>query len=220
MAKKIPKGQINKVKANFGNLSKVIQKLDKKISIRVGILGKEATAKHPGSDLTNAALGAVHEFGATIKIPPRDISVYRSIDKDGNFKYGGRFRKKTAASVNWQEDYHLSETEVVIPTRSFLRMPLLSPEGKKALQVWSVKDKEALIEYLNNDNVSAVVLANVIGAKALERVHKAFETDGFGNWKPITQASRNRRVGDPNNPTLVDTGDLKSSITFEVKTLN
>ena len=58
--------------------------------------------------------------------------------------------------------------------------------AKKALQVWNISEKRALIEYLNNDGTSAEVLANAIGAKALDRVLEAFDTGGFGKWKPIT----------------------------------
>lgn len=212
-------GRINKSRINFGKLSDVIQKLEKKRSIRVGILQNEGTQKVKDSNLTMADLAAVHEFGTTINISERDISVYRSIDSDGDFKYGGQFRKKNAKSTNWQEDYHVGETEIVIPTRSFLRMPLLSSEGKKALQVWSVEDKERFIDYLDKDTKSGDVLATTIAHKAYERVMQAFETEGFGNWKPTTQASRQRRKGSPDNPTLINTGDLRDAVTSKVKEL-
>lgn len=201
-------GRVNKSRIRYGKISDIIQKLDKKFSIRVGILGNNATKKAGDSSLTMAELGAVHEFGATINHPGGTPYL---IKEDG-----------TAQFVSKDKGKKLPKTkphEIVIPTRSFLRMPLLSSEGKKALQVWSVDEKEAFIEYLNKDTVSADVLAKTIGAKALERVLDAFKTDGFGNWKPTMAATRRRRKGSPSNPTLEDTGDLKDSITFEINEL-
>lgn len=194
---KIPRGQVNKVTVNFGKLSKVLQKLDKKRSIRVGILGKDGIQKVADSDLTMAELGAVHEFGARIKVTPK---------MRGFLGYLGIHLKKET-------------TEIVIPIRSFLRAALLTKEGKKALQVWTVDEKEAFIEYLNKDTISADVLATTIGTKALERVLESFNTGGFGEWEPITAFTREHRKGNAANPPLDSTGEVKNSITFEVKEL-
>lgn len=197
MVNKRPKGQINKVTVNLGKLSKVLQKLEKKRSIRVGILGKNGSKKVPDSDLTLADLGAVHEFGAKINVTPK---------MRGFLHYLGVHLKKET-------------TQIVIPVRSFLRAALLTKEGKKALQVWSEDEKEAFIEYLNKDTVSADVLATTIGVKALERVLEAFETSGFGEWETITEFTQQHRKGNASNPPIDSTRKLKNSITFEVKEL-
>lgn len=39
--------------------------------VNVGIIGSEASAQHPGSDLTNAELGVIHEYG--LGVPERSF---------------------------------------------------------------------------------------------------------------------------------------------------
>lgn len=182
--------KLNKTKVNFNRLSKVIEEFDKKYSIKVGIIGDTAYQQHEHTDLTNADLGAIHEYGATLN--------------DGT----------------------------IIPTRSFLRMPLLSSEARRAIIKEVIKNNEGVAELVKKptgdeadtayrEAVKKVVnpeqIANQIAIAALSRVQEAFKTDGFGNWKPTTEYSRKRRHGDANNPTLVDTGQLRDSISFEVK---
>lgn len=194
MAKRVPKGQVNKKRVSFGRLEKVIKQMDEKYSIRVGLLGSNGSKHVEDTDLDMAALGAVHEFGATIQ--------------------------------------HKDST-TVIPTRSFLRMPLLSSKGKqeiikevvKSLELGSAlktdksipQEFQGVYESEIINTINPKTLATAIGAKAYERVMKAFETDGFGNWEPTKPESRKHRKGSPDNPTLVDTGDMRDSITFEVK---
>jgi phage gpG-like protein len=61
-------------------------------------------------------------------------------------------------------------------------------------------------------------LANIVGAKALEMVQTAFSTGGYPDkWQPITEVTKKHRLGDPNNPPLTDTGDLRNSVTVEIK---
>lgn len=180
----------NKTKVNFNRLSRVIEEFDKKYSIKVGIIGDTAYQKHEHTDLTNADLGAIHEYGATLN--------------DGT----------------------------IIPTRSFLRMPLLSSEARRAIIKEVIKNNEGVAELVKKptgdeadtayrEAVKKIVnpeqIANQIAIAAVSRVQESFKTDGFGNWKPTTEASRKQRYGDPNNPTLVDTGQLRDSISFEVK---
>lgn len=182
--------RLNKTQVNFNRLSKVIEELDKKFSIRVGIIGDVAYQQHEHTDLTNADLGAIHEFGA--------------VTKNGT----------------------------KIPERSFLRVPLLTNEGRRAIIKEVIKNNEGVAELAKKPTgdeydtayreaikkvVNPEMIANQIGLAALERVQEAFETDGFGNWKPTTEASRKQRYGNPDNPTLIDTGQLRDSITFEVK---
>ncbi len=219
--KKVNKfGRINKVRVNLGGLDELLDSLNKKYSVKVGIIGEHATQKHPDSDLTNAELGAVHEFGATI---------------NATEKMRGFFWHK------W--GIHKSNNPVVIPTRSFLRMPLLTAEGRKAIikkVIEASKGDEALAEFLTtknkkvfNENDAADnylrekikgyinkdflgMLAEQIGIAAVSRVQEAFETSGFGKWAPITDFTKNNRTGDANNPPLQDTGDMLEGIHSEV----
>ena len=191
-------GRINKTRVNFKALDEWMKALDRKISIKVGIIGKEATQKHPDSDLTNAELGAVHEFGATITVT----------DKMRNYLHSqGLHLKKDTMTV-------------VIPTRSFLRMPLMSAEGKKELLnvVKSQLSNEFKAAELKSDTANKILddTVHLLAETAYLKVIKAFETGGFGKWAPISEFTAKRRKNS-GNPPLTDTGDLRQSIFYEIK---
>lgn len=198
MAKHIPNGQLNKNQVVFKRLKNLMKDLGQNYSIKVGIIGEQAYEKHPHTDLTMAQLGAIHEFGATINVTDK---------MRGWFWYN--------AGV------HKSNKPIVLPTRSFLRMPLLSGEGKKEIN-------KAINEHLSNDRelnaLEATItkgktlelIAELVGVKALQRVQEAFQTSGFGNWAPITEFTRLRRTGEGGNNPLNNTGDLMESITYKV----
>ena len=213
-------GRINKVRVNLGGLDELLDTLQEQYSVRVGILGEEAQTKHEGSTLTNAELGAVHEFGATINVTE---------------KMRGFFWHK------W--GIHKSNNPIVIPTRSFLRMPLLDSEGRKAVinkVIEASGGDEALAEFLKTKNKKVFndsdaadnyirekakgyigktfmsMLATQIGFAAEERVHDAFLTTGFGKWPEITEFTKNNRENDKEQPPLRDSGDLFRSIKHRV----
>lgn len=189
-------GRINKTRINFKALDEWMKALDRKISIKVGIIGSEATQKHPDSDLTNAELGAVHEFGATIKT--------------------------TKAMRGWfyRQGVQKSNNPVVIPTRSFLRMPLMSSEGKKELfnVVKSQISNEFKATDLQKDTANKILddTVHLLAETAYLRVLQAFESGGYGNWAPISKFTSKRRKNS-GNPPLTDTGDLRRSISYEIK---
>lgn len=201
--KKPPKGQINRrndqcIKA----LRNLMEDLGEKYSIRVGIIGQQAYQKHPDTDLTNADLGAIHEFGASMT--PTD-------KQKGYFWY------------RW--GIHKSNKQINIPARSFLRAPLLSKEGKQIILDkvgLSTNDRElnkaiGEIGKASNPNFMKQI-ANLVGAAAEELVQRTFAWGGFPErWQPTSEWSKQNRKYNLANPTLVDTGDLMNSISYEVK---
>lgn len=198
-------GQINKKnKQTIKALVNLMKDLDQKYSIKVGIIGEDASEKHTGTGLTNAELGAVHEFGATIQVT----------DKMRNYLHYHGIHLKSDTN------------NVVIPTRSFLRMPLLSPEFKEYLmqKIGLTDDRElnldtAILKMQKEPKIMERI-ANWVGAEALYRVQMAFTTSGFGKWALISQYTAKHRKGSASNPPLDDTGELKDSITVEVKRVN
>lgn len=214
---KIPKGQINKKnKQTLQALVNLMKDIDQKYSIRIGIQGDKAYQQHEDSGLTNAELGAVHEFGATINVTPKMRAYLHHI--------GIHLKKET--------------TSIIIPTRSFLRMPLLSDEFKNYLMtnneiitLFEGKDftgqtKKQMAREMNVDQALIIMeknptfmqdLAKWIAAQALVRVQDAFNTGGFGKWAPISEVTKNNRLKDKSSPPLTDTGELRNSITAEVK---
>lgn len=206
---KKPSGQINN-RAVLKNLNKLLKDLDRKISIRIGILGEDGTAKVPNSDLTYAELGAIHEFGATIEHPGGTPYV---IGEDGLAK----FVSKDAGADLPKTKPH----QIVIPTRSFLRMPLMGPEGKKklnnVLKENLFKDNDLNKIILEKDPKLLENIAQLLALAGEKVVQEAFESNGFGNWAPITTATKKHRKGSADNPPLDDTGGLRERITSKIE---
>ena len=186
----------------YKNLKAIMKHLGQEYSIKVGIIGEKAAEIHKDSGLNNASLGAVHEFGATIKVTDK-------MRKYLHYK-GIHLNKDT--------------TEINIPPRAFLGT-LLNKQVKD--YIYSSADlsgddvelDKLLAESASEQNADFMKdLANIVAARALEMVQTAFTTGGYPeNWQPITEVTRRNRIGDPANPPLTDTGDLRDSITTEVK---
>lgn len=192
-------GRINKSRINFKALDEWIKALDRKISIKVGIIGSEASQQAEGTDLTNAELGAIHEFGCTITVTKKMRNYLHS--------QGVHLDKNT--------------TTVVIPTRSFLRMPLFSSEGKKELLdiVKTEIGNEFKATDLSSGTANKIIddTVHLIAETAYLRVLEAFESGGFGKWAPISEFTKQHRKNNKGTPPLTDTGQLKRSISYEVK---
>ena len=194
--------QINKktIKA----LTQAMEELGQKYSIRVGIQGSKAYETHKDSKLTNAQLGAIHEFGAVINVTD---------------KMRGFFRKEFGINLK------KSTTQIVIPARSFLRETLLSKEGKERLMYavgLSSDNAELNVEIfklgLMKNSGFMDELAEIIGANAVHMVETSFEVGGYPvAWQPISNLTRATRKNDPTSKPLTDSGDLKHTITAEVK---
>lgn len=196
------KKSVNGSKKIMKALNTLMDNLNQKVSIRVGIMGEQASQKHPDSDLTNAQLGAIHEFGATINVTEKMRAYLHHI--------GIHLKKDT--------------TTITIPARSFLRDTFFTGDAKERLMDFAgLSDNEEFnkefMEYkLVNDPDFFLKLCKAIGAKGLEMVQDSFRAGGYPTkWAPISEITRKNRKGDASNPPLNDTGELMDSITVEVK---
>lgn len=192
---------INGNKKVLAALTRLMKELDQKYSIRVGIIGEQAYEKHPHTDLTNAHLGAIHEFGATINVTP-----------------------KMRAWLHYQGIHLKPETTTItIPARSFLRDTFFNGEAKERLADFAMLGSDEFNQEfyklkLAQDPKFFEKVCKAIGAKALEMVQDSFRAGGYPTkWAPITEFTKKHRIGDPNNPPLDSTGQLKDSITVDVK---
>ena len=166
------------------------------------LITQQAAQKHPDTDLTNADLGAIHEFGASMTPTEK---------QKGYFWY------------RW--GIHKSNEQINIPSRSFLRVPLLSKQGKERILdkvVLSAKDRElnkAIGEIGKASNKNFLKeLCEAVGMEAYNLVIDTFSLGGFPEkWQPTSEWSKQNRKYNPANPTLVDSGDLRESISYEVK---
>lgn len=190
------------VNKKYEILQKLMKDLDSKYTIRIGVIGSKAYEKQPHSDLTMGQLAAIHEYGATIDVTPKMRNYLHSI---------GIHLKPTTYSV-------------VIPARSFLRATLLSEKGKEILldyaglseQTESNKER-ALIAMENNQNFMEQFV-NALALKAQELVMEAFYVGGYPTqWAPVSEVTKKNRKGNADSPPLTDLGDLRNSISFEVR---
>lgn len=95
-----------------------------------------------------------------------------------------------------------------LPIRSFLRTPITENLDRE-LQKAGAFDETKLKEVIRSGSITEWV--KKIGIVAERIVGQAFDTGGFGKWPP----SDMRRKA--NHQTLVETQQLRNSITSEVK---
>lgn len=119
-----------------------------------------------------------------------------------------------ATRQNSQEGFNNAEIGIVhemgseflnIPARSFLRKPL--EENRKELVQFSESKKQLIADG------EVVKFFELLGIKAESIIQKAFATGGFGKWaanSPRTIAKKG------SSAPLIDTGELRKSITSEV----
>jgi phage gpG-like protein len=111
---------------------------------------------------------------------------------------------QTNAEIGAQHEFGTTE----LPQRSFLRMPL-----KDHLQGYLDKsglfDQDLLTQVVKDH--SLVPWLKKIGVLGERVVAEAFDTGGFGKWTASNMANK------ANHQTLVETHQLRDSITSEVK---
>lgn len=95
-----------------------------------------------------------------------------------------------------------------LPQRSFLRVPLIDNLDKR-LESSGAFDKAAMADVLRSGSVVPWVKKVAVIAEGI--VFEAFDTGGFGKWVPSNMDRKK------NHQTLVETQQLRDSITSEVK---
>lgn len=95
-----------------------------------------------------------------------------------------------------------------LPIRSFLRMPI-TEKLKSELEQSGAFDKDTLKEVIQSGSIEAWMKKVGIVGEAI--IQEAFATGGFGQWKPSDMSEKK------NHQTLVESQQLRNSITSEVK---
>ena len=191
-------------KINYGALKSIIKEMSKKYSVKIGLLADQGGANAVSDDMDLAGLGALQEFGADIKITQK-MAAYL------HFKAEELGLPPTVSKGKGDGYIH-------IPARSWLQMPLTSPEGVKLLKEAikaNISQDEDLNKYLiENDESFLKDIAEAIGLTAIMHIQEAFQTDGFGEWKPNSPFTIAQKGS---AKPLVDTGELRKHVTYEVE---
>ena len=181
-----------KAKVKYGDIQNVIDALSKNITLKVGLLAEKGGADTVSDNLDLAGLGAIQEFGCQIPVT----------DKMRGFffhNFGTRLKAST--------------THIIIPSRSFLQMPI--ERRKDVMKKFKAKigDADDALYYIEKTG-DLESIAIVLGSAAVEQIQEAFETSGWGEWEPNNELTS---TGKGSAMPLVDTGNLKQHITYEVE---
>lgn len=172
-----------------GKLKDLSKMLGKHYSVKIGILAENNKPISENMDL--AGIGAVQEYGARIKVTD---------------KMRGFFRHNFGVNLKKSKDY------IEIPARSWLYEPIKNPEFRKQILDY-VGEQELFEEIADKDMMKH--LANIIGEVGLSQIFKAFTNGGINGEWPSNNAITVAQKG--SSMPLVDKGDLKRSITYEVE---
>lgn len=113
---------------------------------------------------------------------------------------------QTNASIGAAHEFGTSK----LPMRSFLRVPI-SDNLEKEMETSGLLDEKAAEEVIKQGSVLPWLQKVAIQAEAI--VLGAFDTGGYGKWAPWKNPNHKSNA----NMILVDTQQLRNSITSEVK---
>lgn len=95
-----------------------------------------------------------------------------------------------------------------LPVRSFLRMPIMD-NLQKYLERSNAFDKDTLKKVVNSGSITEWMKKIAVVSESI--ISDAFATGGFGKWRPSNMENKK------NKQTLVETQQLRNSITSEVR---
>jgi phage gpG-like protein len=136
------------------------------------------------------------------KPPVGRIGVLGSSGKDA------RTNKSSNAEIGAAHEFGAPNASPPLPVRSFLRVPL-SEMMQKELDQSNATDENVVKEVIKMGSVRPWM--DIVAKLCEGIVGDAFDTGGFGKWKPSNMAFKKNRQ------TLVETQQLRNSITSEVK---
>lgn len=118
--------------------------------------------------------------------------------------HASRSDGKSNAEIGMYHEFGTS----TLPQRSFLRVPIATHLGAE-LQSSGAFDKNALKQVMDQGSITPWL--KLVAAVAEKIVSDAFDTGGDGKWPPSDMTHKK------NAQTLVETTQLRNSITTEIK---
>ena len=133
--------------------------------------------------------------GATINIPPRNLTIYRLLNENtGEFKNKGRFVKRKKA--NFSQSYNVKGYSVVIPSRPFIeRANNRQNEFKKTF-----------LKQISKENVNMPKALQITGLQMQNTIQQ--EIDKTLIPPNSLSTIRSKKSSHP----LIDTGRLRGSV--------
>jgi hypothetical protein len=163
--------------------------------VKVGIMGDKT---YPDGELV-AYVGYVNEYGYKGTVPGRTQMVYHKLDKDGNIANGGKFVKKSKASI--ERLVVVPSYELNIPSRPFFRTAVA--ENKDAL-------KELIAKVLRAGSVMDA--AHMAGEFMADKLQESVMT-----WSDPPNAKSTQAAKGYNAPLRANDKLLRNSFTYEIE---
>ena len=133
-------------------------------------------------------------------MPAHDVSVYRSLNADGDFNQQGRFVKKT--NSNFETRHHVKAYKISRPPRPFFRSMIAGNSGK-----WP----EIMAKLVAKSNYDGKYVLQSMGQLIKGQLEKSIN-DLMS--PPLAKSTvKNKGFAKP----LIDTSHMINSIDFEVK---
>lgn len=113
---------------------------------------------------------------------------------------------QTIASIGAQHEFGVPDRNPPLPQRSFIFMPLSTGQT----QISNAVGKRYQ-EHMEQGDIRGIFVD--IGIAGEARIQEAFDTAGFGQWRPLSEVTIERKGSDA---ILIDTGALRQAIASKV----
>lgn len=146
-----------------------------------------------------AQIAAIQEFGATIKVEAHQTTIFRKVDKSGEFMKNGRFVRQNLS--NFATTHNVPEHTVTIPARPYFRHMI---EAKSP--GWGV----AMAKNLKATDYDAAQTLKRMGEGIKGQLQQSIRDF---DEVPLARSTIARKG---NDKQLIETGHMVSSADYEV----
>ena len=190
--------QVKDVDRGWKKFQAEMKEAEKKPHAVVGIWGKKADKMHAGSKLPNITIATAHEFGTTIA-HPGGTAYYVQRGK------GAKFVSNVTAENLPRELKRTAPHDIEIPERSFIRNTV----DLKAAEIQKTMEKQVALISVGKVTTEGVLRRLGLFVKGLIQERMA-----QGIAPGLKRATIERKGS---SKPLIDTGQLRSSIAYEVR---
>ncbi len=183
-------------------LKELAAKVNNDSLLKVGFFEGSTESKN---GMPSAHVAYINEFGGTIPartVPAHRATIYRRVDKSGNFLNGAKFTKQ--GNSNFATDHDVPEHEIPehkIPSRPFFRRMI-----KLGEKHWGDDLGSHLKHYGLDSDLSMIAM----GQQLTNELQDSILAPGY---VPLAESTI-RAKG--NSQTLVDSNDMINAVAFEV----
>lgn len=146
-----------------------------------------------------ASVATIQEFGATIKVEAHQTTIFRKIDKSGEFMKNGRFVKQGLS--NFATTHDVPEHTVTIPARPYFRHMI---EAKSS--GWGAAMAKNLKATDYDANATLARMGDSISGQLQQSIRDLYDP-------PLAPSTIRAKKDDK---PLIETGHMLNSVAFEV----